>query len=300
MFLKVLSDITGWIYFFAWSISFYPQVILNYRRKETNGLSCEFLWYNVLGFIIYTVYTQVKYNVETEGEDLVEPNDLFFCWHALFIASFTLIQSMWYGANAFQIKKPHDSILIVLLIAVTITFLLLFAGVVPLSGYDDVSLVAIFGTLKMVISGIKYVPQALLNFRRKSTVGWSIGNIWCDLTGGSLSFTQILIDCIDTQSTVPLIGNPAKLGLGLLSIFFDVFFLIQHYVVYKSSADVPLLSDEEARDIDMLVYSGHAAAMNGSGSSTPRDEENEAGMGKKNGGDNGSTESETSIDEETH
>jgi hypothetical protein len=30
----VFADITGWIYFFAWSISFYPQIFLNYRRKR--------------------------------------------------------------------------------------------------------------------------------------------------------------------------------------------------------------------------------------------------------------------------
>jgi cystinosin len=30
----ILAGITGWIYFFAWSISFYPQIILNYQRKR--------------------------------------------------------------------------------------------------------------------------------------------------------------------------------------------------------------------------------------------------------------------------
>lgn len=30
----ILSSITGWIYFFAWSISFYPQIFLNYSRKS--------------------------------------------------------------------------------------------------------------------------------------------------------------------------------------------------------------------------------------------------------------------------
>lgn len=31
--------------------------------------------------------------------------------------------------------------------------------------------------IKLTISLIKYMPQALLNFKRKSTVGWSIHNI---------------------------------------------------------------------------------------------------------------------------
>ena len=34
----------------------------------------------------------------------------------------------------------------------------------------------------------------------------------------------------DWESTV---GNPTKIGLGLLSIFFDVIFIIQHYCLYN-------------------------------------------------------------------
>ena len=30
-----------------------------------------------------------------------------------------------------------------------------------------------------------------------------------------------------------IFGSPTKLGLGLLSIFFDLIFMIQHYVLYK-------------------------------------------------------------------
>jgi len=253
-FLTLISDITGWLYFFAWSISFYPQVLLNYRRKETSGLSCEFLWYNALGFGVYTVYSQVKYCAQPEGADEVRVNDLIFCYHALGICTFTLCQSMWYGSDAFQIKTPHDTILILLLLAVTITLLLLSAGVIPLVD-EDYSLVAVFGAVKIIISMIKYVPQAVLNFHRKSTIGWSIGNIWLDFSGGILSFTQIFIDAMVTNSWEPLFGNPTKLGLSLVSMAFDIFFLTQHYIVYKNhnSDDRPLLSDQEAMEIDMLV-----------------------------------------------
>ncbi|CAH2017246.1 unnamed protein product [Acanthoscelides obtectus] len=33
-----------------------------------------------------------------------------------------------------------------------------------------------------------------MNYRRRSTVGWSIGNIFLDFTGGSLSMLQMIID----------------------------------------------------------------------------------------------------------
>ena len=55
--LEVLSIIVGWIYFFAWSFSFYPQTIENYRRKSVAGFSIEFAILNVSGFYFYSVYS---------------------------------------------------------------------------------------------------------------------------------------------------------------------------------------------------------------------------------------------------
>lgn len=35
--LRILSDALGWSYFVLWSVSFYPQAILNYKRKSVEG-----------------------------------------------------------------------------------------------------------------------------------------------------------------------------------------------------------------------------------------------------------------------
>ena len=35
--------------------------------------------------------------------------------------------------------------------------------------------------------------QAYMNFKRKSTVGWSIGNVLMDFTGGSFSIIQMFL-----------------------------------------------------------------------------------------------------------
>lgn len=48
--------------------------------------------------------------------------------------------------------------------------------------------------VKLSITLIKYVPQAFYNYRRKSTVGWSIGNIFLDFTGGILSMLQMILN----------------------------------------------------------------------------------------------------------
>ena len=48
-FLNVLSGLFGWVYFFAWSASFYPQPLLNWRRRSTTGTTVDFPFINVLG-----------------------------------------------------------------------------------------------------------------------------------------------------------------------------------------------------------------------------------------------------------
>lgn len=58
---RTLSSVIGWIYFVAWSVSFYPQVILNYQRKSVKGLSFEYQSLNLLGFSCYTAYNAGYY-----------------------------------------------------------------------------------------------------------------------------------------------------------------------------------------------------------------------------------------------
>lgn len=93
-----------------------------------------------------------------------------------------------------------------------------------------------------------------MNYRRKSTVGWSIGNILLDFTGGMLSMLQmiiishnygkwiqkwskefILIWIYLPDDWVSIFGDPTKFGLGLFSVVFDIFFMIQHYILYRHS-----------------------------------------------------------------
>jgi len=94
--------------------------------------------------------------------------------------------------------------------------------------------------VKVGVSFVKYIPQVALNYRRKSTSGWQIWNILLDFSGGTLSIVQLVGDSLAEANSQGLphgwtgiIGNPAKFGLGLVSIFFDVIFMIQHYVLYR-------------------------------------------------------------------
>ncbi|VDK53168.1 unnamed protein product [Cylicostephanus goldi] len=57
--------IVGWAYFTAWSISFYPQILLNIQRKSVIGLNFDFLALNIVGFAAYSAYNLFMYLSKT-------------------------------------------------------------------------------------------------------------------------------------------------------------------------------------------------------------------------------------------
>ena len=83
------------------------------------------------------------------------------------------------------------------------------------------------GYCKAAITFVKYVPQVYLNYKRQSTVGWSLANVLLDLTGGSLSLVQIWINAVALGE--PVFGgdafNVVKFILSVMSIIFDSIFL---------------------------------------------------------------------------
>ena len=67
--VNVFVQLVGWIYFFAWSISFYPQIILNFRRQSVVGLNFDFLALNLLGhscYSIFNIYLYTSHEVQRE------------------------------------------------------------------------------------------------------------------------------------------------------------------------------------------------------------------------------------------
>jgi cystinosin len=94
-----------------------------------------------------------------------------------------------------------------------------------------------FGYIKLFVTVIKYMPQVWMNYQRQSTVGWSIGQILLDFSGGVLSIAQLLIDASFQPDWSGVVGNPVKLGLGNVSIFFDLIFITQHFLLYRHTEE---------------------------------------------------------------
>lgn len=274
IFATALSRLLGWLYFLAWTASFWPQTLLMYRRKSVVGISLDFISLNAFGFICYSIFNlaflvsekvQQQYRNSHHGqENLVRWNDAFFAIHAALIASWQVFMTRIYRRAPDQ--KVSIWCKIVLGILISIFFVTLTTCIIGGGESDSILLwidfVNICSYIKLFITLIKYSvsmqyslsrclsrsdqfqflfssfqPQIFLNFSRKSTRGFAIEGITLDVTGGLLSLLQLFIDAqIINHDWSDVTGDPGKLGLSFISLFFDAILLVQHYVLYGNKA----------------------------------------------------------------
>jgi cystinosin len=104
--------------------------------------------------------------------------------------------------------------------------------------------------VKLVITTIKYAPQAYMNYKRKATTGWSIHNIMLDFTGGTFSLIQMFLLAYNYDDWISIFGNFTKFGLGVISMLFDIVFFVQHYALYKSDRRVALVNNSNDDDLE--------------------------------------------------
>ncbi|XP_052194988.1 cystinosin homolog [Diospyros lotus] len=260
--MEVVYNVFGWTAFVAWSVSFYPQVILNFRRKSVVGLNFDFVVLNLTKHSSYLIYNaslffssavQKQYRQKYGFNEMipVAANDVAFSAHAVLLTAYTLFQIIIYDRGNQRVSKTCIAIVSVAWLSAAICVF------IALPGHSWLWLVSCFNTLQVVMTVIKYIPQAIMNFRRKSTVGFSIGNILLDLFGGLANYGQMAVQSIDQNSWVNFYGNIGKTLLSLVSIFFDLLFILQHYVLYpaKKTATTPDLDSVVSKE--PLIDSPH-------------------------------------------
>lgn len=262
--LTLLSQIFGWIYFAAWSLSFYGQPIENYRRHKVTGLNFDYTVFNLFGYMGYTYYTIMGYINPNLNTGKITIQDIFFSAHALLLTIIQLFQIWHY----YDKKDPNQKVAL----WVIIFLIILTCGGVALIICERVFKIYIpeqtnfnsliyCGWAKALISLIKYMPQAYSNCKRKSTIGWNIHNMLLDFTGGFFSFAQNFVEYLKGKypSSIndgePKGLNIAKYALSYITMFFDIIFIFQHYVLYRNSnSDLnqkspPLIQDEGIDEI---------------------------------------------------
>jgi cystinosin len=148
-------------------------------------------------------------------------------------------QIIYYKKDAHQPNQFHVLLTILLWTIALYNVVLSILKYLPwiLISEDDgtYSTVDYLGYAKMIITLVKYIPQAYRNYVRKATVGWSILNVLLDGTGGTLSLMQQFLDCYRLDTWTLITSNFPKFLLSLLSLFFSIVFCVQHYILYAAN-----------------------------------------------------------------
>jgi cystinosin len=203
------SNVIGWLYFSAWSVSFWPQVLLNIQRGSVEGLSFDFLLLNLLGFTCYTVYNgslywnatvRAQYQLEYSGKlPGVHANDVFFGLHAVAVTALTIAQCLVLRREPGQSVSWPTRLAAAAAVAGIAIYASVCAGSAQTCGDKGwFTFVLAISYVKLAISCSKYIPQVFININRRSTEGWSIHNVMLDFTGGLLSVAQQFGDAQNT------------------------------------------------------------------------------------------------------
>ncbi|KAI8093494.1 PQ loop repeat-domain-containing protein [Halteromyces radiatus] len=210
----LLSELLGWSYFIAWSFSSYPQLYLNWQRKSVRGLSLDYLCYSILGFLSYTVFTlafyfnqeiQDEYYKRHNSENLVQFNDVAFAIHGLTMSLLLLYQTYIFKGN-----KRHLSSITAMVTWLTCMGGLLLWFAVHYGNSEWIHLMYYLSFVKLGSDALKFLPQIWLNYKRKSTLGWSVHLILLDTLGGICSIIQLVVDAYIAKDWSGISGDLAQ------------------------------------------------------------------------------------------
>ena len=176
--INYISETIGWMYFIAWSMSFYPQSWKNYRNKNVGGFSLEFALLNPSGFFFYAVYSvagRVNSNLGTGTVSSspcflaqsfyitlllfvvqIKNQDLVFALHAFALSSVQLAQIFIYDrGQQGEINRGWIVFLIGTYLAVfTVWSIEVFDHPLP----NGVNTLLVTGYCKAAITFVKYLP----------------------------------------------------------------------------------------------------------------------------------------------
>jgi len=241
--MHFVYEACGWTAFFAWSLSFYPQIWENWKTWNVEGLSFDFVSFNFIKHSSYGTYNVVLYYskaVQAQYEKHfhsttipVALNDVGFSCHAVLMVCFQIIQLCTHERGNQRITFTATMILAVAVLFILVNLSIALSGKSIFGMQDWLGFITAMNHLQLAMTFIKYSPQAYYNWKRKSTEGWSVIAIVLDLTGGVFNLLQILVLCWNASDMTPLTGDAGKLGLSVETLFFDTLFILQHLAYTK-------------------------------------------------------------------
>ncbi|KAG7022696.1 Cystinosin-like protein, partial [Cucurbita argyrosperma subsp. argyrosperma] len=239
--MEIIYQLLGWSALICWALASYPQIILNFWRKSVVGLSFDFVMLNFTKQSSYLIYnaslffsaTVQRQYFEKYGFDQMIPvalSDVFFPSHSILLIFIVSVQIFLFECGDQKVSNSAVAIFAAVWVFAAACFF------IALPTHSWLWLVSMFNSIQVLMTVIKYSPQAFLNFTRKSTMGFSIHTVVLDFIGGVATLTQMSVQSIDQGSWVNFFGNIGKPLLASVSIVFDLIFFYQHFVLYRVKA----------------------------------------------------------------
>uniref|UniRef100_A0A0D3CIV9 Cystinosin homolog n=1 Tax=Brassica oleracea var. oleracea TaxID=109376 RepID=A0A0D3CIV9_BRAOL len=152
----------------SWSISFYPQLILNFRRKSVVGLNFDFVLLNLTKHSSYMIYNACLYfspiiqkqYFDTYGDQEVmihvAANDVAFSIHAVVLTALTLFQIFIYERGPQKVSRFATGLVVLVWGFAAICFF------IALPSHSWLWLITIFNSIQVSMTCVKYIPQSHL------------------------------------------------------------------------------------------------------------------------------------------
>ncbi|XP_052891192.1 cystinosin homolog [Anopheles moucheti] len=211
--LIIISMLIGWTYTVCWTIGDYFQAWTSYRRKSVVGLSIDFLFLNIVGNCCYATFNVVLFSsefIEAEyfrrhpfGLNPVVVNDVGYAVHAVFGNLVLITQCYIYHSGGTGL-----STVVKLLISGYVMMVSVFCILTVEQQMHWLDFLYILSYVKLSTNLIKYIPQVLMNYQRKSTEGFAISNRLLDITGGLLSLLQMVLNGWNYDDWQSIVGSP--------------------------------------------------------------------------------------------
>lgn len=224
-------------------MSFWPQVLQNFARKSTVGMSFDYQMLNVIGFTAYAIFNcamffdadiRAAYSRANHGQaSPVQINDVLFALHAVALTLVIVVQIFIFEAGGQRVSMFAIVVCLGSVAVLSIYAILVAAGVEG-GVFNWLDWLYTVSYVKLGVTLIKYMPQAVINHRRGTTDGFNMHNVLLDFTGGSLSVAQLILDCWVLDDWSGITGDLVKFLLGLTSMVFDVVYVLQHYVCFSA------------------------------------------------------------------
>lgn len=239
----------GYCYVCAWSISIYPPLWNNWKRRSASAMSLDFVMLNSVGYfyLICSLWLQLFHWQETEMEDnslrpKVTHFDFWYCLHGFVMNLVLTTQVLWgttiwkFQGGAARMKAVYRRVLLgSILMAVILLIQFVYQNTIQgWSNQNTLSFCNHLFLLKISMSLLKYIPQVKHNYDRKSMRGFPIQSVMCDVLGGVCSMWQLAIQLSKEArgfTFVALIANFGKIGIAIVTLFFN-FIYISQWIIY--------------------------------------------------------------------